>query len=401
LSERSERIERPARRASGSSGSPSGGPPLPYILIGNPENRRVTLFQAALARQGLPPATVVAWLDLLRDRGALDRLPDAPALVRVEATGENFAVAQALLAHGYEEAAALGVETLAPRAIADASDERGRIWPPRQLHLGFQRLLAELATIFAAHPRWHVLNDPRTIADLFDKRITSRRYAQLGVPVPPPLDGIDGYARLRARLAAGGPSHVYVKLACGSSAACLGVYHLGRDHEYLMTTIEETPSARYNSRRIRRINDRRRIAACIDWLCREGSQVEAGMPKARLDGRFFDCRVLVVDGEPAFVVARASTHPITNLQLGARRGDPARLDAIVPAASRAAAMDSCRRVWRAHASFQVGVDLMYEPGFAQHRVLEANAFGDLLPNLQRDGLDVYEWQIRRAQARFA
>jgi hypothetical protein len=28
-------------------------------------------------------------------------------------------------------------------------------------------------------------------------------------------------------------------------------------------------------------------------------------------------------------------------------------------------------------------------------VIEGNAFGDLLPNLWRDGLDVYGWQIRR------
>ena len=40
--------------------------------------------------------------------------------------------------------------------------------------------------------------------------------------------------------------------------------------------------------------------------------------------------------------------------------------------------------------------LMYEAGFRGHRVLEANAFGDLLPNLTRDGLSVYEWQVRQA-----
>ena len=36
---------------------------------------------------------------------------------------------------------------------------------------------------------------------------------------------------------------------------------------------------------------------------------------------------------------------------------------------------------------------MFEPSGA-HRVLEANAFGDLLPNLERDGLGVYAWQVR-------
>jgi hypothetical protein len=38
---------------------------------------------------------------------------------------------------------------------------------------------------------------------------------------------------------------------------------------------------------------------------------------------------------------------------------------------------------------------MFEPGLRAHRVIEGNAFGDLLPNLTRDGLDVYGWQIRR------
>jgi hypothetical protein len=38
---------------------------------------------------------------------------------------------------------------------------------------------------------------------------------------------------------------------------------------------------------------------------------------------------------------------------------------------------------------------MFEPGFRAHRVIEGNAFGDLLPNLERDGLDVYGWQIQR------
>jgi hypothetical protein len=39
---------------------------------------------------------------------------------------------------------------------------------------------------------------------------------------------------------------------------------------------------------------------------------------------------------------------------------------------------------------------MYEAHFQGHRVLEANAFGDLLPGLRREGLSVYEWEIREA-----
>jgi len=55
-------------------------------------------------------------------------------------------------------------------------------------------------------------------------------------------------------------------------------------------------------------------------------------------------------------------------------------------------------VQRASGAFHVGVDLMFELGGARHRVIEGNAFGDLLPNLERDGLDVYSWQITRLPA---
>jgi hypothetical protein len=39
---------------------------------------------------------------------------------------------------------------------------------------------------------------------------------------------------------------------------------------------------------------------------------------------------------------------------------------------------------------------MFEPDFVGHRVLEANAFGDLLPNLSLDGGSVWQWEIREA-----
>ena len=45
-----------------------------------------------------------------------------------------------------------------------------------------------------------------------------------------------------------------------------------------------------------------------------------------------------------------------------------------------------------------GVDLLYETGFRGPRVVEANAFGDLLPNLTREGLSPYGWEIRAALA---
>jgi hypothetical protein len=274
--------------------------------------------------------------------------------------------------------------------------DHGRILCPRQYHLGFLKTLTELQGIFAAHPRWRILQSPASIADLFDKRITSRKYASLGVPVPEPLDGVTDPESLRQRMREQDCREVFVKLSCGSSASCLAIYRRGRTRDTLVTTIEQAATGWYNSLRVRRIDEPARVDEVLGFLLAEGSQVEHSIPKARLGGDYFDCRVLTVRGEPAFTVVRQSRHPITNLHLGGWRGDLDELRAAVPPNEWEDAMESCRTVARAHDCLHVGIDLMFEDYFTGHRVLEANAFGDLLPNLRRDGLTVYEWEIREA-----
>ncbi len=377
------------------AGVPAAGDEAPsFLIIGNPENRRVGLFQRALRSRGRPPAKVVAHLDVLRGEG-LDDQRQAPALVRLDATGENPDVERALLALGYDDAVRAGVSTIDPDALAAQTPEPGRILCPRQHHFGFLRYLERLQRIFDRHSRWRVLQPISSVRELFDKRLTSRRYAAAGIPVPDSLDGVATPDELRRAMHVRSWRGVFVKLTCGSSASCLAVYRLSESSSsgVVMTTIRRTPEGWFNCLRVQRVADPRGVDEILAFLLREGSQVERSVPKARLDGSFMDCRVLVIAGEPAFVVVRQNTHPITNLHLGGWRGDFDALRRVVPADSWAEAMDSCRRVAALHRCFHLGVDLLFEPGFRRHRILEANAFGDLLPDLTRRGLDVYEWQI--------
>ena len=397
--------------------------PLRYILIGNPDNRRVRLFQDELAARGHPPAIEIAYRDLLRDPGVLDQLPDEPFLVRQDSAGEDFEVERSLLALGYHDAVAADVDTIDPDAIAALEFDLGRILCPRQLHLGFLRLLDTLAAIYAAHPSWRILSPPPAIAELFDKRVTSRRWRELGIPVPPGLssgihgeldtdagpDRVSSPDELRQAMDERDWPAVYVKVSCSSSASCLAVYHWQRSRDvrrdsgpergWLMTTIEHTPGAWYNSLRIRRYREPARVDEILGFLLREGAQIEAQVAKARLDGAPFDLRIVAVAGEPAHGVVRQNRHPITNLHLGGWRGDWPALEAAMPAGALDAVYHSCRRVAAASGCFSLGIDVLVEPGMARHRILEANAFGDLLPNLLRDGLSVYGWQIREAAGR--
>ncbi len=382
------------RDASRPEATPSMSPR--FLLLANPENRRVSLFQDALKAQGLPPAKVISWRDVLRDFEHIEELSPGPALFRIDSAGEDFEVERALLKLGYEDASHAGVSTLEPSAIAALSDDRGRILCPRQQHFGFLRILQRLARLFARRPAWRVLNPPESIATLFDKRETSRLYESRGIPVPPRLEPVDSCDELRQRMDERDCESAFVKVSCSSSASCLAIYRRRGGQDSILTTIEQASTGLYNSLKLRRIDHPRRVEEILSFLLREGSQVEEEVPKARLDGHPFDCRVLVIRGEPAFLVVRQNRHPITNLHLLGWRGELASLQRAAPAQVLADAMQSCREVYSSHACLHVGVDVMFEKGFGGHRVIEANAFGDLLPNLTRDGLSVYEWQIREA-----
>ena len=306
-------------------------------------------------------------------------MPDEPLFVRVDSFGLSFAVEKVLLARGFDDARGAGCSVIAPRAIDALVEDRGRILAPRQHHFGVERALGDLERVFAAKPQWRVLNPPAAVRELFDKRITSRRYAEMGVPVPRPV-GLEDVPR------------AFVKLSSGSSASCLGIWE--RDAGAFTTTMERARGGRlYNSRRLRRYTGEA-AQELVAFLEREGAVVEEAIAKAKLGGEFFDCRVLVIAGDPAFTIVRKSPHEITNLHLGGTRGDPDELARVCPREVLDAAYASCRRVFDAHGAFHVGVDLLFEEGFTGHRVVEANAFGDLFPNLPRDGVSVYEWEVR-------
>ena len=361
------------------------------IVVGNPANRRVTMFQQALVAQGHPPARVVPWIELC-EPGAPARLLTGDPLIRIDSSGEDDDVERALLHRGEAAAREQGVPAIAPAQLARIPREVGRILYPRQQHLGF---LAVLAEIEAATTGVRALPPPSAIRELFDKLAASQRWTALGIPMPEALPRVSEPEELRAMMRERGWPAVYVKLTSGSSASCLAVFNHTAAREDVITTVEDTGRARYNTRKLQRLVARERIDRVLGFILGEGAHVERSIPKARVDGRYFDLRVLAVDGVAAFVVMRTAPHPITNLHLGGLRGDVEALrDRIAPAAWDAA-MASCVAVQRATGAFHVGVDLMFEPDFERHRVIEGNAFGDLLPNLEREGLDVYGWQIQR------
>jgi hypothetical protein len=359
-----------------------------FIVIGNPANRRVTLFADALREAGLPAPEVVSWFELLRAPGRLLELDAGPALVRIDSYGEDFAVERELLARGGFS----GAFTIEER--------RGEVIAPARTHRGFQQVLVELQAVFSQRPAWHLLNEPGDIDELFDKRRTSRRFRAAGLPVPEFLDEVpsSGSAVLEACRARGWPQ-VFIKPAMGSSASGVLLVTLGEEAASIRTSLEWDAPRWFNNLKLSHYRTPAQVSRALDFVLAQGAVVERAIPKARLDGAYFDCRVLCIERVPRFVVVRQNKHPITNLHLGGWRGDLAHLKAALAPGAWEAAMETCRRAASLYGSLHLGLDLLFEEDLSQHRLIEANAFGDLIPNLAVDGRSVYRWEIDEALKR--
>ena len=339
----------------------------------------MTGFLDALAREGAELAALVSWRDVLEDPHVMNALPDRPCWVRVESTGENPVVLNHLLRLG---------------GRGDVRPARGQLVAPTARHRGFLRALDRVADALRSHPQWVPIAHPRAIASVFDKRSFHDAALDQGVAVPERLE-VCSVDALEEALDERHQS-VFVKLRYSSSASGIAVYR-HRPRPRLMTTVRMSREGFFNSLRVQRVEDPARIRTLLTWLIEvEDAQIEWAIPKARLNGTLFDCRVLMVSHEPAFVVVRHARHPITNLHLGGWRGSVDDLRAACPDPTWAGAMEDCRRVSRAYGGLHLGLDVIFEPRFRGHRILEANAFGDLLPRLTRNGRDVYAYEVASA-----
>lgn len=341
-------------------------------VLGNPENRRVHGFVEAARSRGLDPQ-VLAWADLLRGAAPPDK-----GWIRIDSPGEDATVRRLLL-----EAGASRVDVPLPRARLDAlTSDTTRIGGSRQAHLGLVAALERLDP-------GRCVPSPAAIATLGDKRACSAHLAAAGVPVPPSLPEVrtsdEAFALLRAH------RRVFLKPRHGSSASGVLAWETNGARHKVTTSVEVTDDGLHNSLRVRRYRDPATIRRIVDALAPDGLHAERWVPKAGLDGRTFDLRVVVIDGRAEHVVVRTATGPLTNLHLGNARGD---VDAVRRALGEAAWTAGLDVAIAAAAAFDglpwCGVDLLAKAhgGWA---VCEVNAFGDLVPGVRdRAGRSTWE-----------
>lgn len=379
---------------------------IQFAILGNPDNRRVSMFQDALARLGLPQARELAYRDLLDGRldlGAeLAFLAAEKSILRIESPGGDFAVTRALLALGARHWSDGDPAITAAQAEA-LSYQRGLILAPAQLFVGYAHVLAQVRRALADHPRVAVMNAPEPIGVLFDKAVCRQRLGAAGVRMAADLGEITGYEQLRAALGERGVTGAFVKLCHGSSASGVVAYRSPdspQGESAVTSTVirRRTAAGRvqlFNSLRLRRYQRPRDIRTLIDRLAAERVVVEAWVEKVRVDGQRCDARIVVIAGRARHAVVRCSDSPMTNLHLGNRRADVAELVSVIGEESwRAGLRLAEKAVAQVPGLLYAGADVMFDRASLRPHIVELNAFGDLLPGLTDAGDDTYAAEIR-------
>jgi glutathione synthase/RimK-type ligase-like ATP-grasp enzyme len=362
---------------------------LPFVLLGVGAGKRVRLMQAARAALGLPPARLVEWREWMAQPALLDAALARPCVLKIESPGDDPGLHYALLNEG-----CLALGHAPPRP-----PEHGELSLSAAWFTGLSRALQAIAATLTCLPHVRVLNAPDELLLMTDKLRCQQHLQAHRVPVPQLLGPIEGYAHLRAVLDEHGLDRVFVKARYGSSASGVIAYRrTARGAEQATSSahlVHRADGPRlYNVKRLRRYAANADIVQLVDLLAGQQAYAEAWLPKPRHGNGHYDMRVLTIGGQPAHRVARVGASMMTNLHLDNRRADA---DSLLDAADQAAMARAARQAAAAFpASHVIGLDIVARRG--QAHVLEANAFGDLLPKLLYQGLDSYASQLQAVLA---
>ena len=357
------------------------------LLLATQGSKRVRLLQAARAHLRLPPAQVLEWRDWLRQPALLEDSLRQPGLLKIEPPGDDPAAHLLLLQAGCR---------LLNRPLLSAP-AHGELLAMDAWFAGFTNAMQGLARQLAAMPQTRVFNAPAEICLMTDKLACQRHLAAHGVPIPALLGPVQSYEHLQSLLHEHQLDRVYLKPRYGSSASGVVAYRRNKAGRHQATTsaaLHRTEGATrlMNSKRMARYESEHDIAALVDALASQELYAEAWLNKPRCGDSHYDLRVVTVAGQPAHRVARIGAQMMTNLHLDNQRGDAAGLlNAADMAALEAASAQAARAFPHSHVT---GYDLVVRHG--QAHVLEANAFGDLLPGLLWQGADTYAAQLTHA-----
>ncbi len=360
-----------------------------FLVIGNPENRRLHSFIAEIDAIKECSHSVISYIDLLDDKVKLDNYIRPNTVVKIDSPGENQTVRKKLIEYGKSNIQHVNNNFLSEFGLICYQDE----W-----YRGFFSFLLDLKDKLSSF-NLHFMNSIDSILIMFDKVETKKLLNQNKIPTPIALDNIYNYTELRTQMLNKKIHNVFIKPAHSSSASGVIAFRTYASFVKAISSVElfnDQGDVRfYNSLKVRTYTDEKSIITLIDNFLLGKVSIEQWIPKASFKGLSFDFRVVVINGKARHIVARTSKSPITNLHLGNARGNLSEIVTHITNEKFELIKAVAENVAKCFPEcLYLGIDILISANLRYIMVLEVNAFGDLLPNLIDDGETVYEAQIK-------
>lgn len=360
---------------------------MALVLIGNPDNRRTVFFCEAAASVAHMPVTVLAYEDWLQGR-PLPAIAEG-SIIKIDSPGENAVVRQQLIQKH--------------TGIPETGYESGMICNLKNWYAGYCLLLDEI-THQLPPDRFQYMNATEDIKCMFNKPECQQLLQANQVPVPRRLQQVQDYESLVAAMQQQRMPQVFIKPSHASSASGVIAFRKNGNRVQATTSVEIDNTSGsmqlFNSLKVRTYNQEADIAVIVNRVMCEGAHAEAWIPKATLNDRYFDIRVLVIAGQARHTVLRTSKGIITNLHLGNKRGSMANFESSIgkPVMNVIHQLAEQAAACFPH-SLYMGIDILLAANRRDMYVLEVNAFGDLLPGLLHNNENCCEAEITAMLAR--
>lgn len=249
------------------------------------------------------------------------------------------------------------------------------------------------------------LNTPEGIESVLDKFSCKKRLSEHGIDVTEMLTdrvlkaettetGDDAVAQLEEIMRCHRTSAVFIKPVYSSGAAGVVAYRrfAGGSREAAYTSCRLCGGELVNTKRMYRLDKKEEIRPLLRAVFSLGAIVERWHPKASHRGKSYDLRVVWQFGGIAYIVARQSGGPVTNLHLNNSPLDWRELG--LPEEITAQTASLCGDAVRLFPGLSVaGIDILLEQGTLRPRIIEINGQGDLIYQDLYQNNVIYKQQV--------
>lgn len=250
------------------------------------------------------------------------------------------------------------------------------------------------------------LNTPEMICQMLHKRETNQHLKEQGIAVTEMFpEQIKTASQLEEMLREKRCYNVFIKPECFSGAAGVAAFrmHPLSGKRKLYTSCHMQQGQLVNTKKLVCMEDKTEICDLLDQLLSLGCVVERWHPKAEFHGKSYDLRIVFQFGHIAFMVARQSKGPITNLHLNNQALDVRELGLNKSVMEQIAMV--CKRSYEVCTGRQskgtafadssvTGIDLLLEKETMRPRVIEINGQGDLIYQDIYHQNRIYQEQVR-------